>query len=137
VQSKVDSLHIPRESLVETKLHLISLAFIPFSPCCSGLLLASLSLFHLFSFKAIKERKLTRQTLKENNKISTSDANDVGIKKRQAFLDLLLDGNENENQLLSDDDIRHEVNTFMFAVSARWGKGRKAKLKGKLIIAFS
>jgi hypothetical protein len=64
----------------------------------------------------IKERKLTRQTLKENNKISTSDASDVGIKKRQAFLDLLLDGNENENQLLSDDDIRHEVNTFMFAV---------------------
>jgi hypothetical protein len=69
-----------------------------------------------FSFQAIKERKLTRQTLKENNKISTSDASDVGIKKRQAFLDLLLDGNENENQLLSDDDVASEVNTFMFAV---------------------
>ena len=67
----------------------------------------------------IKERKLTRQTTKENNEISTNDASDVGIKKRQAFLDLLLDGNENENQLLTDDDIRDEVNTFMFAVSIK------------------
>lgn len=65
----------------------------------------------------IKERKLTRQAEKEeNNEISTNDASDVGMKKRQAFLDLLLDGNENENQLLTDDDIRDEVNTFMFAV---------------------
>lgn len=65
----------------------------------------------------IKERKLTRQAAKgENNEISTNDASDVGMKKRQAFLDLLLDGNENENQLLTDDEIRDEVNTFMFAV---------------------
>jgi hypothetical protein len=56
--------------------------------------------------------------MKENNeKSTTSDTNDSGIKKRQAFLDLLLDVNENENQLLSDDDILHEVNTFMFAVN--------------------
>ena len=69
-------------------------------------------------FQVIKERKLSRQAAKkeENNEISTSDASDVGIKKRQAFLDLLLDVNENENQLLSDDDLRDEVNTFMFAV---------------------
>lgn len=55
---------------------------------------------------------------KENNEISTCDVNDVNAKKRQAFLDLLLDGNENDNQL-SDEEIRDEVNTFMFAVSEK------------------
>lgn len=60
----------------------------------------------------IKDRKASRD--KTNDiKLST---NDIGIKTRKAFLDLLLDvANENEN--FSEQDIIDEVNTFMFAVS--------------------
>lgn len=58
--------------------------------------------------------------MKEEGKTSTRDENDSGVKKRKAFLDLLLDVNEVENQLLSDDDILYEVNTFMFAVSVNF-----------------
>ncbi|CAO1379802.1 unnamed protein product [Diamesa tonsa] len=73
----------------------------------------TLNILHNFTMKVIQERKLARQIEKANNEISSNDDNNIGRKKRRAFLDLLLDGNEKEN-LLTDDDIRQEVDTFMF-----------------------
>lgn len=44
------------------------------------------------------------------------DDNDVGEKKRLAFLDLLLESNQN-GVVISDTEIKEQVDTIMFEVS--------------------
>uniref|UniRef100_A0A182VUF1 Cytochrome P450 n=1 Tax=Anopheles minimus TaxID=112268 RepID=A0A182VUF1_9DIPT len=74
--------------------------------------LKALAEVHGYSSKVIRER---RAELKQRpaNDGKVSEEWDSGRKRRLAFLDMLLQSNEQSN-LLSDDDVREEVDTFMF-----------------------
>lgn len=74
---------------------------------------AILKVLHQFTESVIKERRLKLNSLVNNNSIES--INDIGIKQKKAFIDILLNSTIN-GQPLSDEDIREEVDTFMFEV---------------------
>lgn len=47
------------------------------------------------------------------------DDNDVGEKKRQAFLDLLMEAGQN-GTTLTDDEVKEQVDTIMFEVDYKF-----------------
>ncbi|XP_075163187.1 uncharacterized protein LOC142235815 [Haematobia irritans] len=68
-----------------------------------------------FTHKVIKERRkaLEQKLNGVPEQKNTDDHNDIGLKKRMALLDVLLQSNI-DGQPLTDEDIREEVDTFMF-----------------------
>lgn len=78
-----------------------------------------LETLHSFTKKVIQERRIERETNKKlneinENKITTDNCNYIyGRKHRTAFLDTLLDASDNGHKL-TDEEIREEVDTFMF-----------------------
>lgn len=71
----------------------------------------SLKILHGYTNSVIESRKKEFYLKKEEE---TEENDDFHGKKRMAFLDLLLE--VQKDQKLSDDEIRQEVDTFMFEV---------------------
>ncbi|XP_042883728.1 cytochrome P450 4c3-like isoform X2 [Penaeus japonicus] len=74
---------------------------------------ACLKLLHDFSYETIRNRRREFQESKKSKDQNATEDEAIGKKKRLAFLDLLLEYSDGVSQL-SDEDIREEVDTFMF-----------------------
>lgn len=73
----------------------------------------NIEIMHEFSRRVIVQRR-ELLTNKENLKLKDEE-DTIGLKRKMAFLDVLLQSKINDKPL-SDDEILEEVTTFMFAV---------------------
>lgn len=74
--------------------------------------LKALNVLHKYTMSVITARK---KEFTKSNLLNDNLTDDLGIKKKLTFLDLMLKY-KFENNDISDDEIRQEVDTFMFEV---------------------
>lgn len=81
---------------------------------------AVLKILHGFTDNVIQKRRQELLAISINNNKTaeelTNENDDIGIKSKSAFLDVLLQSKVN-GKLLQDFEVREEVDTFMFEVN--------------------
>lgn len=82
----------------------------------------ALAVLHGFTDRVIQRRRQELEEISINNNKSNErkeqERDDIGIRKKEALLDVLIKANIN-GKPLTDLEIREEVDTFMFEVSLR------------------
>ncbi|XP_052865196.1 cytochrome P450 4C1-like [Anopheles cruzii] len=73
-----------------------------------------LQILHGYTRKVIQERKSALRASETDGSARATDGDSVGRRKRLAFLDLLLQSSTETDTTLTDEDVREEVDTFMF-----------------------
>lgn len=76
----------------------------------------ALKVLHGFTDNVIQERRAELLAASRHDAAVAGDCDDIGTKRKSAFLDILLQARI-DDEPLSDLDIREEVDTFMFEVS--------------------
>ncbi|XP_025990768.2 cytochrome P450 4C1 [Solenopsis invicta] len=75
-----------------------------------------LKIVHKFADEVIIKKKIERQSKTSNTELENKGNElDIGKKKKIAFLDLLLEENEKDDTPMTDDELRSQVDTIMFA----------------------
>ncbi|XP_011871719.1 PREDICTED: cytochrome P450 4C1-like [Vollenhovia emeryi] len=87
---------------------------------------STLNTLHGFTKEVISKKKAERQSQSYTELQNEDDEFNIGKRQRKAFLDLLLEQNAKDDTPLTDDELRAQVDTFMFeghdttAVAITW-----------------
>lgn len=79
----------------------------------------ALKILHNFSSEVIRQRRQELAASNNDERTENFDPDDIGIRKKEAFLDILLKS-AIDGTPLSDAEIREEVDTLMFEVKLFW-----------------